>query len=554
MFKKRYRRILWFFFRVLVSLAWWDILLPNIGLRQLSNRTRRNRTQRIASRFRILAINMGGVMIKVGQFLSSRLDVLPREITDELSGLQDEVRAESFEAMRKVIEAEFSAPLADKYCYFEEQPMASASIGQVHRARICVAAGEVEPPPVVVKVQRPNIEAIVRTDLQALQVVGGWVQRYPPVGKRANVPALLNEFSRTLYEEIDYLAEGKNAETFAENFKERPDVRVPQVIWSHTTRRVLTLQDVQSIKITDYAAVEAAGINRAEVANRLLDTYLKQIFEDHFFHADPHPGNLFVYAQKGEGDESLSQKWQLVFVDFGMVGRIQPNVVAGLRELLIAIGTRDPARIVRSYQILGVLLPSADTKLLEKAGARVFERFWGKTTPEIMKMDHAEAVAFAMEFSDLLYDLPFQIPENLIMLGRSLGILSGMCTGLYPEFNIWSRIAPYATKLVEAEGSSTIKTLLSEVGGSLQSLLSLPRKTDDLINRLQLGQLEVRQPELQQQVKHLQQAVWRLAAAVVFAALLLSAVQVYLAGSLPLAGGLAIATLLAFLWLIIPHR
>jgi predicted unusual protein kinase regulating ubiquinone biosynthesis (AarF/ABC1/UbiB family) len=550
MFKARYRRILWFFASVLLNLGWWDILLPNLGLRRLSRRTRRERLRRIATRFRALAINMGGVMIKVGQFLSSRLDVLPREITDELSGLQDEVRPESFAAMRRVIEAEFNAPLADKYCFFEETPMASASIGQVHRARLCTPTGEAAPPPVVVKVQRPNIEAIVKVDLQALQVVGGWVQRYRPISKRANVPALLNEFSRTLYEEIDYLAEGKNAETFAANFANRPDVRVPQVYWSHVTRRVLTLQDVQAVKITDYPAIEAAGIDRAEVANRLFDTYLKQIFDDRFFHADPHPGNLFVSPLEPAAEDAGPRPWQLVFVDFGMIGRIRPNVVAGLRELLIAVGTQDAARIVKGYQILDVLLPNADLRLLEKAGTRVFERFWGKTTPQMMNMHHSEAVAFAQEFSDLLYDLPFQLPENLIMLGRSLGILSGMCTGLYPEFNLWTRIAPFATRLVEAEGGSTVKTVLDEIGGILRALISLPRKTDDLLNRLQQGQLEVQNPQLQRQVQGVQHAVQRLATALVFTAFLLSAVQVYLAGQLPLAGGLGAAACLALLWLL----
>jgi len=287
MSKTRYRRIVFFFARTLISLTIWEIIFPNIGLRKYSQRTRSERLSRAAREYRLLATRLGGVLIKVGQFLSARVDVLPGEITAELSGLQDEVPAEEFSAVRQVIEAEFSMPLEDKFAEFEATPQASASLGQVHKA-------QVNGQRVVVKVQRPDIEMILATDLAALGTVGGWLQRYRPISRRANVPALIDEFTRILYEEIDYLAEGRNAETFAENFKQRPGVHIPAVFWTHTTRRVLTLEDVSAIKITDFDAITAAGIERAGVADRLLDIYLKQIFEDGFFHADPHPGNLFV--------------------------------------------------------------------------------------------------------------------------------------------------------------------------------------------------------------------------------------------------------------------
>jgi predicted unusual protein kinase regulating ubiquinone biosynthesis (AarF/ABC1/UbiB family) len=553
LFKTRYRRILWFFARVLLNLAWWDILLPRLGLRSLSRRTRKERLRRIASSFRSLAIQMGGVMIKVGQFLSSRLDVLPREITDELAGLQDEVQPESFEAIQHVIETEFNAPLAEKFCYFEETPMAAASIGQVHRARLCALNGEALTPPVVVKVQRPNIETIVHIDLDALRVVGNWVQKYRPISKRANVPALLNEFSRSLYEEIDYMTEGKNAETFAVNFASRVDIRVPKVYWSHVTRRVLTLEDVQTIKISDYAALEAAGIDRSEVANRLFDTYLKQIFDDRFFHADPHPGNLFVLPLEKNVGEPGPTPWRLVFIDFGMVGHLAPNIATGLRELFIAVATQDATRIVKAYQTLDVLLPSANISLLERASARVFERFWGKSTTQMMDMHQDEAVAFAEEFSELMYDLPFQIPENLILLGRSLGILSGMCTGLYPEFNIWTRLSPYAAKLVEAEGGSAWRILLDEVGGELRALLSLPRKTEALINKIEHGQIEVRNPELQHQYQGLQKAIRRLTTAIVFAVFMITATQAYLAGQFTLGFSLGGVSFIILIYLLFTH-
>lgn len=544
MYRHRYNRILWFFARVLISLLWWDVFLPAIGIRTPGKRNRTRRLQRIARNFRAMATEMGGVMIKVGQFLSSRLDVLPRVVTDELTDLQDEVSPETFENVRRVIESEFGEPLEARFAWFEEAPMASASIGQVHRARLRSAPDVSEDTPVVVKVQRLDIPQIVDVDLRALRVVGRWVQHYPTVGKRANVPALIEEFSRSLYEEIDYLLEGKHAETFKENFIDRPEVRVPQVHWSHTTRRVLTLEDVQDIKITDYAAIKAAGISRADIANQLFDVYLKQIFEDCFFHADPHPGNLFVSPIRSEDPEEPPD-WRLVFVDFGMVGEVTPKMQAGLKELIVAIGLRDTKRVIKSYQMLDILLPGADLELLEKAGTRVFERFYGKTAPEMMALNPSEAAEFINDFSDLIYEMPFQIPENFILLGRCVSILSGICSGLNPDFNIWTSIIPYAEKLLQGEQNKGWKFWVSEVGGVLRPLITLPGKTENLLERIEQGRLEIRTPDMQHQLTRVDRSVRRLTAAVIFAAFLLAAVQIYLSGNMILAGGLSFAALLA---------
>ncbi|HEY9075524.1 MAG TPA: AarF/UbiB family protein [Anaerolineaceae bacterium] len=531
--QQRFRRILWFFARILLSFAFWDILLPKVGLRFLSRRSQITRLRKAAASFRVLAIQMGGVMIKVGQFLSARLDVLPREITDELAGLQDEVRPETFDDIRTVVEAEYGEQLQNRFETFDPVPTAAASIGQVHRATIRMALDEEHPEgdlrQVVVKIQRPDIENIVETDLSALRIVARWIQRYEPVRKHADVPALTEEFSRSLYEEIDYLHEGRNAETFKANFKDHPEICVPEVIWSHTTRRVLTLEYIEGIKITDYAAIEAAGIDRAEVANRLFDTYLKQIFEDTFFHADPHPGNLFVLP----GSEAVDGKrpWTLVFIDFGMTGQLSADLRDGLQELLIAIGTQDAGRMIRGYKRLNFILPGADLELLERAAARLFERFWGKTAPEIMKSHGAEADQFIQEFGELIYEMPFQMPENYILLVRCMGILSGMCTGLYADFNLWTRLAPYTQKLVEEQVGSGWRVWTREIGTALRVLLSLPRRTETLYNRIEQGKIEIRTPDLTIQVSRVGRGLRRLTAAIIFTAFLLGGVMLYTSGA-----------------------
>jgi predicted unusual protein kinase regulating ubiquinone biosynthesis (AarF/ABC1/UbiB family) len=554
--RARYRRIIFFFARVALGVIFWEIILPRLGLRRLSRRNRSERYTRIAKQFRLLAIRLGGLMIKVGQFLSSRLDVLPVEITEELAGLQDEVPAEEFAALREQAEVEFGAPLEEKYAWFDETPLAAASLGQAHRARLHPQDAETHGfSEVVVKIQRPFIEQIVEVDLKALRQVARWLEKYKPIRKRADVRALVEEFADTTYGEIDYLAEGRNAETFGANFKGHPRVHVPRVVWPRTTRRVLTLENVLAIKISDYDAITAAGIERGEVAKELLATYLQQIFEDGFFHADPHPGNLFITPLDGS-DENGKRNWKLTFVDFGMVGHMADNLREGLRELILGIGLRDAGRIVQGYQTLNVLLPGADLKLIEMAEAQLFDRFWGKTMSELRQVDVAEMHRFALQFRELLYEMPFQIPQNLLMLGRTVAILSGMCAGLDPNFNLWEQITPYATKLIAEEGSSNWRAWLEEAGEILKVIVGLPGRTDRVLTQMERGNFAVQMPQVSRQMMHVEKAVNRLAGSLVFTGLLIGGALLY--GSDPLLGrilmGLSGLPLLWTIFLARGHR
>ena len=551
--RARYRRIMIFFTGVAINFIFWEVLLPRIGLRALVRRTRSNRYRRIAAQFRRLAIRMGGVMIKVGQFLSARLDVLPPEITEELADLQDEVPAEKFDEIRKQAETELGAPLHEKYESFEEIPLAAASLGQVHRARLCVTDASGDYCNVVVKIQRPYIEQLIEVDLSALRQVGEWLKKYPPVAKRVDVPSLLEEFSTSIREEVDYLAEGRNAEIFSKNFKDIPRVHVPRVVWTHTTRRVLTLEDVFAIKITDYEAISAAGIDRSEVARQLLDTYLKQIFEDGFFHADPHPGNLFVTPLAGQTDDG-KQAWQLTFVDFGMVGHVPETLRSGLREALIATGLQDAARLIHSFQILHVLLPSADLKQLEQMCASMFDMFWGKSMEELRQLSPEEMFRFADRFRDLMFNMPFQLPQNLLLLGRTVAILSGMCTGLDNEFNLWNQLAPYATKLVSQEVGSNWRVWLDEAGNILKELVAIPSKMGRVLSQIERGDLTVQAPTISRQLTYLEKAVNRLTGSLVFAAFLIGSVILYNAGKDLFASILCGCSGVTMIWIIFFSR
>ena len=551
-FRGRYFRILYFFAGVIARFILWELIIAKIGLRKWTRRTRAERFRRDAVRFRALAIRMGGVMIKVGQFLSSRLDVLPQEVTDELANLQDEVPAESFQDIKQLAEKELGASLTERFEWFDESPLAAASLGQVHRARLRVQDEADGFRNVVVKIQRPLIEMIVEVDLSALQRVGKWLMRYRPIREHADVPELLREFSSTVREEINYKLEAENAELFFENFKDDPDVHVPRVVKGLSTLRVLTLEDVYAIKITDYDEIIRAGIKLSDVAEKLLDTYLKQIFEDGFVHADPHPGNLFVTPLGADGDSP--RRWKLTFVDFGMVARVPENVRDGLREMLIGVGTKDSGRLVKSYQRLGMILPGADLKMIEQMEAQVFDRFWGMSMSELRNTSPDELRKFAHQYRDLIFSMPFQVPNNLIMLARTVAILSGMCTGLYPDFNLWNQVSPYARKLIEQEATKGVSDWLGELGSLLQNLIALPSQASRVLAQAERGDLVLQSPQIAGEVRALKYSVDRLTGGIVFVGLLLGGVLLYNAGNVFYAQGMLIGALISLLWVLLPRR
>ncbi len=449
----RFMRSLVFAAWLLVRLLFWYFFVERVlGMREYVRRYNLERWSGYAAEFRGFAVSMGGVMIKLGQFISTRMDILPPEIIHELEGLQDEVPSVPFPKILKVIEAELG-PIAHRFQWFNETPVAAASLGQVHRAQLLTGER------VVVKVQRPGIDKIVYTDLAALEIVAHVAMWFRFVNRRADTRALIKEFGRVLLEELSYEHEARNAQRFAAMFADDLGVYIPAVYAQHSTNRVLTMEDVTSIKINDHAAIEAAGISRKAVAARLMDTYLKQIFDERFFHADPHPGNLFVYPLPVEDPHADfgpdGRPFYVIFVDFGMTGQLTEAIAAGLINTLAAVVRRDARQLVRSYADLGFLLPSADLDRLEEATVAAFNRVWGLSMSEIRDMDMDEMVEIGKEFSDLLYDMPFYLPQDFVYLSRAIGILSGMCTSLDPEFNPWVELQSHSQVLLRRAIAST---------------------------------------------------------------------------------------------------
>jgi len=523
--RARYRRILRFAGWNLAVTWWYELFLPRIGLQSVAERTRSKRMRRFAQRFHGLAVELGGLMIKVGQFMSSRLDVLPPEITTELEGLQDEVPPVPFAAIRALAEAELGIPLGRAFAQVDETPVAAASLGQAHRARLAPAdAADTGLDGVVIKVQRPGIGAIVDVDLAALRRVGGWLSRVRLVSDRVDMPALVEEFAHTSLEEIDYLHEAENAERFAEQFAGDARVAVPEVVWERTTRRVLTLEDVTAIKITDTASLEAAGIDPAQVAPVFASVMFDQLFTNGFFHADPHPGNIFVtpVAPSASSATAAEHPWKLTFIDFGMMGEVPATTRSGLRKLLIAAASRDGRGLVDAMRDVGVLLPTAETTELEKAMTHLFARFGGMGFAELREVDPREFRDFAAQFGDVVRSLPFQLPENFLLIIRAMSLTSGVCSALDPQFNLWDSVEPYAAQLLRDERGNVVQDIAKQAVEIAGIALRLPKRVDALLDRVEDGTVEVRSPRLEQRVAALDRTARRLISAVLFGALLIA--------------------------------
>ena len=348
--------------------------------------------------FRKTAVELGVLMIKLGQFLSSRADLLPQKALDVLSSLQDEVPPAPFSHVVSVIESELHRPVTELFTELERDATAAASLGQVHKATLATT-GEV----VAVKVQRPNIERLVNMDLSTIRFVIWVISRFVNTNEFIDLVAFYREFRRTIFEEIDYVREAANAQRFAEIFKDKPHILIPKVIDGYTSRRVLVLEWVAGIKVNDYAQLEAAEVSRMAVAKRTVEAYFFQFFEIGFFHADPHPGNIFVQPGPTPSEPTVA------FVDFGMVGSLTRSTKQGLKDLFIGFVVNNPHNMVAALARLGFIGEGANLSAIERGVTLMMEQYHGMTLGQTRDLNMREV---AREIEDLFYRQPFRIPAQ----------------------------------------------------------------------------------------------------------------------------------------------
>ncbi len=431
--------------------------------------------------FRETALELGALMIKLGQFLSSRPDLLPEKAIGVLSSLQDQVPPAPFAHVVSVIESELGRPIEEVFSLLERKCTAAASLGQVHKA-VLASTGET----VAVKIQRPNSDHLVRMDLRTLKFVIWVITQFVGMNDFIDLMGIYYEFERTIYEEIDYVREAANAKRFKEMFKHDPLIYIPRVYGQYVSRRVLVLEWIDGIKINDYAALDAAGINRLAVARCTVCAYFYQFFKAGFFHADPHPGNIFV--KKG----STSDGPIIIFVDFGMVGTLTQHMKRFMKDVFLAYITHDSRSLVHALSQLGFIDEGANLASIERAMSLLIERYHGMTLGEVSELDIPEMV---QDVASLLYGQPFHIPAQFAFTGRAVGTLIGVSTGLAPEFNFIEVATTYARKFLGLDARSaeqTLRQLFNQVFDTGRAWLSLPRSLERVITRLESGQIEVK--------------------------------------------------------------
>jgi predicted unusual protein kinase regulating ubiquinone biosynthesis (AarF/ABC1/UbiB family) len=402
------------------------------------------RLEKQAAWLRQSLIDLGPTFIKIGQALGTRADLLPLEYVKELATLQDQVPAFPTSDAFARIETELGRPLHDCYPEIDSEPIAAASLGQVYRARL--ATGE----EVAVKVQRPNLEATISFDIAILYRLVKLTNRFfPRANENADWEGMLREFHVTIYEEMDYVKEGRNADRFRYNFRTWRAVRVPKVYWSHTSTRVLTLEFIRGTKVIDIEGLRANGISAVKVNRLLIRTYLKQLLEDGFFHADPHPGNLLVM-----------DSGHLAFFDFGMVGRISPTLQAQMIDAFFHVVARDVHGLGQDIINLNFLKPGVDPETVRPVVESLFTHYLN------LRLGEVNFKELTYDLAEVIYEYPFRLPANFTYVTRALMTLEGIGVVTDPGFSFFETAKPFAREfMLRREGKILRKLIFDKLTG-----------------------------------------------------------------------------------------
>ncbi len=395
-----------------------------------------------AQRLRLALEELGPSFIKVGQLLSTRPDVLPEEFIIELLKLQDEVQPIPYASMVKVIEDEFKRPVRELFERIDERPIAAASIAQVHRAVLSTGAE------VAVKVQRPDIEGVIETDISILKYLARLISRHMPESRLYDPKGMVDEFSRVIKRELDFTLEASYMEKFKDALKDDTRVKIPKVYWEITGKRILTMEGITGIKVDNVERLRAEGINTRNVAHMIADVFFKQVFELGLFHGDLHSGNIFVISED-----------KFALVDFGIVGRIDKRMKRHLADILIGFATGDFESLAKVYTEMGILPENIDRPAFEQEYYDAMQNYFGRP------LKHVRMGELMQDYIRLSARYGIRLPKELMLFDKCLIELEGLAKVLYPDVNILSESEPYARRLIterispSAIGSEAAKTL-----------------------------------------------------------------------------------------------
>jgi ubiquinone biosynthesis protein len=452
-----------------------------------------------AQHLRLALEELGPTFIKFGQIVSTRPDLLPPDFIAELSRLQDQAPPEPWEPIKGIIEEELGQPIETIFSQVNPIPTAAASLGQVHAATL--ADGQ----EVIIKVQRPNIEHIIDIDLDILYDMARLAQNRTPLGETYNLIAIAEDFAFTLRGELDYRREGHNADRFRENFQDEPYLYIPQIHWDYTTRRVLVMERISGIKIDEVEALDEAGYDRDVIAEHSARMITKEILEDGYFHADPHPGNFFVMENEVIG-----------LMDYGMVGFLSPSDKEDLARLYVVAMDQDVPGAADQLMRMGVADYRVDRIALERDLRRMMHKYYGLLIQELQVGEMIE------EFMTVAFRHRLRFPSNLWLVAKTMAMIEGLGTVLAPDFDMFGAAQEYVKRyrrrmwLPTEWGPSVLRGAMDM--GDL--MLRLPKQTTRLMEQAEQGNLEaqIRMPDMLQATDRLDRIANRLALSMLTAA------------------------------------
>ncbi|HEY9782295.1 MAG TPA: AarF/ABC1/UbiB kinase family protein [Leptolyngbyaceae cyanobacterium] len=456
-------KILWFFAGFILAMKWDD----------WQNSVEQNKLKR-AAQLRVILTRLGPTFIKVGQALSTRPDLIRKDFLDELIKLQDQLPAFEQKIAYQIIETDLGRSIAEIYQEISPQPVAAASLGQVYRGRL--HSGE----EVAIKVQRPNLRPTLTLDLYLMRWAAGWLAPWLPLNLGHDLTLIVDEFGTKLFEEIDYLNEGRNAEKFATNFRNDPKVKVPAIYWRYTNSHVLTLEWIDGFKLTDTQRIKAAGLDTDTLIDVGVSSGLQQLLEHGFFHADPHPGNLFAMSDG-----------RMAYIDFGMMDQLEETTKETLVDAIVHLVNKDYLDLAEDFVKLGFLTPNTDIRPIVPALEAVLGDAIGKNVGDFNFKSITDS------FSELMYEYPFRVPAKFALIIRSLVTQEGIALSLNPNFKIVEVAYPYvARRLLTGETPHLRRRLLNVLFKDgkfqwqrLEDLIAIARADDsfDILPTAQLG-------------------------------------------------------------------
>lgn len=429
-------------------------------------------------RIRLVIEELGPTYIKIGQIASTRADIIPQDILSELEKLQENVPPFSFEEVAEIIEEELGSPLEDIFSSFEQNVIAAASIGQVHRARLRATGEEV-----AVKVQRPRIKDMIETDLEILLDLAALAENRMKRMERLQLRDVVEEFAKSLRNELDYTIEGRNAEKIAKQFKTNKMIHIPSIYWDYSTKKVLTMEFVEGLRLNQFEALERNGYDHQELAEQLVQALFHQILIEGFFHADPHPGNIF-----------LLKGGKISFIDFGMVGRLTSEMKQNFASLVIAMMRQNTESMIKAVLRIGIVPEDVNLALLVNDVDELREKYMDVP---LSRMSLGEAISdlFVVAFRHEI-----RIPSDFTMVAKCLLILEGIVEKLDPHLSIMDMAEPFGIQLLkERYRPRTIAgRLWHNISDYGDLLVDLPKQMKDLIRNLVRGRIriEVSVPEL----------------------------------------------------------